>query len=118
MKSVRACAGWGAVLALGTALLAAPSASAQGAYTVGWGLNADFQVSPVPTNAVSNATAIAAGYFHSLALVDGRVWAWGKNTSGQTNVPVAAQSGVAEIAAGNAYSMARKNDGTVVVWGT
>ena len=118
MKSVRACAGWGAVLALGTALFAAPSASAQGAYTVGWGLNADYQVSPVPTNAVSNVTAIAAGYFHSLALVDGRVWAWGKNTSGQTNVPVAAQSGVAEIAAGSAYSMARKNDGTVVVWGT
>jgi len=81
-------------------------------------LNGDYQVSPVPLNAISNATAIAAGYFHSLALVNGRVWAWGKNTSGQTNVPITVRSGVAEIAAGNTFSMARKNDGTVVVWGT
>jgi len=51
--------------------------------------------------------------------------AWGNNRSGQTTIPLAAQSGVTAIAAGglcgfracDAYTVALKNDGTVVAWG-
>ena len=45
------------------------------------------------------------------------VAAWGWNGYGQTNVPVAAQSGVTAIAAGGAHTVALKNDSTVVAWG-
>ncbi len=90
---------------------------AQNAYTLGWGLNADKQASPVPTNVMSNATAIAGGYVHSLALKDGRAWAWGNNTYGQTNVPVAAQSGVSQVAGGASFSLALKTNGSVIAWG-
>jgi len=41
----------------------------------------------VPAN-LSNVVAIAAGKHHALALKsDGKVVAWGSNTSGETNVP-------------------------------
>lgn len=46
-----------------------------------------------------------------------QVIAWGVNTSGQTNVPAAATNVVA-VAAGNAHSMALRDDGTVLVWGS
>jgi len=45
------------------------------------------------------------------------VAAWGNNGYGQTTVPVAAQSGVTAIATGYEYTVALKNDGTVVAWG-
>ena len=48
---------------------------------------------------------------------DGSVVAWGDNDYGQTTVPVAAQSGVTAIAAGDCHTVALKNDGTVVAWG-
>ncbi|TFD86344.1 hypothetical protein E3T51_13345 [Cryobacterium serini] len=54
---------------------------------------------------------------HSVALTSaGTVTAWGNNADGQTDVsndlgPVTA------IAAGFFYSLALKNDGTVVSWG-
>src|SRR5262245_38570230 len=46
------------------------------------------------------------------------VVAWGLNNSGQTTLPVAAQSGVTAIAAGSGHNVALKNDGTVVARGT
>src|SRR5262252_5192418 len=46
-----------------------------------------------------------------------KVVAWGDNQYGQTTVPVAAQSGVTAIAAGDYHTVALKNDGTVVAWG-
>jgi hypothetical protein len=62
--------------------------------------------------------SIAAGAFHSVALkTNGTVLAWGLNDSGQTTVPVAAQSGVMAIATGDNTTVALKNDGSVVVWG-
>ena len=67
---------------------------------------------------MSGASAIAAGYDHSLAVKDGRVWAWGTNDFGQTNVPVAAQSGVTKVSAGSSFSMALKSSGDIVVWGS
>lgn len=86
-------------------------------YPLGWGLNGNLQASPVPTNAMSNVTAIAAGYLHSLALKDGRVWTWGDTANGLTNIPLAAREGVQAIAAGSGYSLALKTNGTVIGWG-
>ncbi|MES2923456.1 MAG: immunoglobulin domain-containing protein [Verrucomicrobiota bacterium] len=47
----------------------------------------------------------------------GTVAAWGRNNSGQTTVPAAAQSGVIAIAAGGEHTVALKNDGSVLSWG-
>ena len=66
---------------------------------------------------VSNATEIAAGGWHSVALKsDGTVVATGNNQDGQTIIP-AGLSGVVSISAGTYNSMALKSDGTVVAWG-
>lgn len=77
------------------------------------------------------ATAIAAGEWHSLALVlkngSSTVWAWGNNSFGQlgdgsnigrTNpVQVLLPQDVAAIAAGDRHSLALAGDGTVYSWG-
>jgi hypothetical protein len=64
-----------------------------------------------------NIVAVAAGGSHQLALRDdGTVFAWGSNTSGQTNVPAGATNVIA-IAAGTSHSLALRADGTVVGWG-
>jgi hypothetical protein len=85
----------------------------------GWGDNDyDYGQTTVPVAAQSGVTAIAAGYFHTVALKnDGSVVAWGRNTWGQTTIPVSAQSGVTAIAAGSAHTVALKNDGSIVAWG-
>ena len=71
--------------------------------------------------------AIAGGRYHSLALKDGTVWAWGFNDSGQlgdgttinrtTPVQVSGLTGVAAIASGYGHSLALKTDGTAWAWG-
>ena len=92
---------------------------------------------------ISNVTEIAIGDLHSLALkTDGTVFGWGNNNHGEaTGIPspnrqrytsgLVIKSGhvlsnVVAIAAGNEYgvfgtfcrySLALKNDGTVVAWG-
>jgi len=117
MKHIHTWVGVYIGIALAGGLLLAESARAQNAHVLGWGLNANFQASPIPTNIMDDASAIAGGSFHSLALKDGRVTAWGDNTSGQTNVPVSAQSGVTQMVAGGQFSMALTTDGVVVPWG-
>jgi len=85
--------------------------------------------SPVQVTGISGVIAIAAGYYHSLALKnDGTVWAWGRNNYGQlgiesdaydSNSPVQV-SGLTQmiaIAGGYEHSLALKNDGTVLAWG-
>ncbi len=99
------------------ALVPIPEAVAQDSYLLGWGWNADRQASPVPTNVLSGIESFSAGRLHSLAVRNGRVWAWGSNLSGETNVPVAAQSDVMAVAAGDGFSLALKTDGSVQAWG-
>jgi len=112
-----------------------------------WGNNAsgqlgnetqDAKTSPIQVttpDGISGFTAIAAGVNHTLALDNlGNVWAWGLNSSGQLgnnslnnqNIPVRVLSsdgvtpfgGVLAIAAGGAFSLALKSDGTVWAWGS
>ena len=55
---------------------------------VAWGANGSGQCD-VPEEIQGSVVAIAAGGYHSLALLaDGRVVAWGENGRGQCNVPV------------------------------
>jgi alpha-tubulin suppressor-like RCC1 family protein len=79
-------------------------------------------------------TTIAAGAYHSLVVAaDGRVWAWGGNSSGQLgdgsqtnrNLPVLVHGPVEPgllnyviaVAAGQSHSLALRADGTVWAWG-
>ena len=89
-----------------------------------------------PTGVLSGKTvvAIAAGYYHSLALCsDGAVAAWGYNSSGQlgnnsttgSTVPVlVSRTGVltgktvVAVSAGGTHSLAPCADGTVAAWGS
>ncbi|HXI69856.1 MAG TPA: S8 family serine peptidase [Verrucomicrobiae bacterium] len=85
------------------------------ANVVVWGANYVGQ-STVPAG-LSNVTAIAGAYSHSLALNNnGLAVAWGDNTVGQVNVP-AGLSNVVAVAGGDYYSMALKNNGIVTAWG-
>jgi alpha-tubulin suppressor-like RCC1 family protein len=81
-----------------------------------WGLGSATNGPPGLTNAV----AVAAGYYHVLALKrDGTVATWGASyycLPSVTNVPPSVTNVVA-IAAGANSSMALRADGTVVVWG-
>lgn len=114
---------------------------------VSWGLNSNGQLginstsqSTVPVSvtvsgvpSTRTVVAVSAGANHSLALgSDGKVVAWGLNTSGQLgdnsttqrNAPVnvntsAVLSGrtVVAISAGGGHSLALCSDGTVAAWG-
>lgn len=79
-------------------------------------------------------TAVAAGAFHSLALVDGKVYTWGYNGNGQlgngtysdtstpkpvvvagsTSTPI---NNIVQIVAGGTFSAALTADGKVYTWG-
>ena len=61
---------------------------------------------------------VAAGNNFALALdADGRVYAWGDNSSGQTTVPAGALSGVTKVTAGHSFAYVLKDDGSVLGWG-
>jgi alpha-tubulin suppressor-like RCC1 family protein len=67
--------------------------------------------------AIGAPLAIAAGWYHTLALKgDGTVAAWGDNSFGQTNI-TSGMSNVVAIAGGGAHNLAVKSDGMVVAWG-
>ncbi|MDD2421040.1 MAG: hypothetical protein PHU78_02660, partial [Heliobacteriaceae bacterium] len=79
---------------------------------------------------LDNVKAIACGRFHGLALkYDGTVWAWGIGNDGNLGngedysdeiypVQVLNLSDVKSIEAGDHFSLALKNDGTVWAWGS
>jgi alpha-tubulin suppressor-like RCC1 family protein len=88
-----------------------------------------FSPSPVPVEGLSEATAIAAGQTHTLALLgDKTVVAWGDDREGQLGngaeepmsvhpVPVTGLTDVASIAAGEQDSAAILESGTLMTWG-
>ncbi|MEO5913684.1 MAG: hypothetical protein ABIS50_05595 [Luteolibacter sp.] len=97
------------------------------------GSNVPVRVSRSGVLAGKTVVAIAAGHSHSLALCsDGKVVAWGLNSSGElgngktvkSGVPVLVKAGgellgktVVGIAAGYSHSLALCSDGTIVAWG-
>jgi alpha-tubulin suppressor-like RCC1 family protein len=94
----------------------------------GGGLSGTGSSLPVQVPGITDATAIAAGFYSAYALsADGTVWAWGYNATGQlgdgtlTNrlspQKVPGLTGVKAIAAGSGSALALKNDGTVWSWG-
>ena len=105
-------AGWGHSLALksdGTAW--AWGFNNQGQLGVGTSGSGSDRYTPVQVTGLSGATAIAAGYLHSLAIKSDRtLWAWGENFNGQlgdgttterhTPVQVTGLTGVTAIAGG------------------
>jgi alpha-tubulin suppressor-like RCC1 family protein/subtilisin family serine protease len=84
------------------------------------------RLTPVLVQNLSDVTALAGGFSHSLALKgDGTVWGFGANFKGQlgdgtllmrpTPVRVGDLSGAKALAAGRFFSLVLKTDGTV--WG-
>ncbi|WP_154017830.1 PKD-like domain-containing protein [Candidatus Protochlamydia phocaeensis] len=108
-----------------------------------WGNNLDGQLgngttaisyTPVQVGGgipLTNAIAISAGGYYSLALIDdGTMQAWGFNSFGQlgngtttsSELPVVVGGGtpfttIKNIAGGESYAMALKSDGSVWAWG-
>jgi alpha-tubulin suppressor-like RCC1 family protein len=128
-----------------TLVLAGP-ARAAGGTAVGWGENSYGQLTGtkgpesavVPIADLSGAAELAAGGYHSLALMaDGTVRAWGFNYEGQLGIgdatgpetcpptytcsakvlTVPGLSNVVAVAAGTYHSLALLADGTVMAWG-
>jgi len=103
-----------------------------------WGGSYLCSSTPVQVNGLTDVTTIAAGYSYTVALrLDGTVWAWGLNSSGQlgaettetctsplgssypcssTPVQVNGIANVTAIAAGDAHTAALKTDSTVWEW--
>ena len=115
----------------GPFLHAAPPAG----YVVEWGYDTAAGKARPATQVLSNATAISVGVFHWLALQSGGTVAgqghnylFGQVLGHQTRdpVPVAGVvtiggrvlSNVVSIAAARGFSLALKDDGTVVSWGS
>ena len=103
-----------------------------------WGLDAqgqlgdglassDDSLSPATVLALTHAQVLAASGNHSVAFtVDGELWVWGANFSGQLGLgdlldrPTPEPTPLTEIRAvapGLAHTLARKADGTTWVWG-
>jgi alpha-tubulin suppressor-like RCC1 family protein len=89
------------------------------------------ELTPVQATGLSNATAIAGGEDHTIALrQDGSVWAWGNNELGQlgdgssgvnnyrsTPVQVTGLANITAIAGGEHHTVALMQDGSLWAWG-
>lgn len=123
--------GWGHSLAL-----------TKSGRVLAWGSNFSYQIGNdsnerdttlVPVTSLQSEVIIriACGSSHSLALSeDGRLYAWGKNGSGQLGIgdlinqsvpvqvlPLANHSSIKEIACGDSHSMVLLEDGSIWAWG-
>jgi alpha-tubulin suppressor-like RCC1 family protein len=100
--------------------------------------NTPIALFPVAVSGIATATSVAAGLYHTVALLaDGTVAAWGNNASGQLGAPsgdqclqwakkfacaknplkVSGLNNVLAIASGSSHVLALKADGTVWAWG-
>ena len=66
---------------------------------------------------LQGVSAIACGTFHTIAIKNGAVLAWGDDTSSQCNIPPSALTNVTAIAGGYIHTIALK-DGAVLAWGS
>ena len=118
-SAVRARGPWVGLLSL---LLVAHAAAAAGMVGPSWGKPSQPAMKPPPP------PRMAAGYQHSLYVaLDGTLWAWGDNTSGQlgdatlsshtTPAQVLGLEHVVTVSAGARHSLAVLEDGTVWAWG-
>src|ERR1051325_7637607 len=116
-----------------TAMLPIVYASQPAGYVIEWGWNTAAGTAAAPKLVASNAIAVSAGPFHSLALTsDGKVFAWGDNFLGETlrdkTIADGLTNGFVSIngqplvnmtfaVAGRGLSLALARDGTVIGWG-
>lgn len=99
-----------------------------------WGTGTDRNTPYAIPSLSSGVTDVAAGYFHSLALKDGQVYAWGEADSGQLGLPgygtgdpslrfvttptlIPGLSNIVDIAASSYNSYALAADGSLWVFG-
>jgi alpha-tubulin suppressor-like RCC1 family protein/polygalacturonase len=89
------------------------------------------ELRPIHVTGLSDITAIAAGWEHSIALSrNGTVFVWGSRSHGQLGdgicktgqpasqpIPVAELKDIIAIAAGGEHSLALRKDGTLFAWG-
>ena len=128
---------WVALLVLLVLAGVVPASASESSGAVAWGLNTDGQLGndttttekeAVPVKVLTEATAIAGGELHSLALLKtGKVMAWGDNVDGQLGngtittekepVEVKGISEAVAIAAGADHSLALLKSGKVMSWG-
>ena len=93
------------------AMVVLPAGVGRAQNVMAWGSNTQGQ-STVPS-AATNVIAVAAGFYHSLALrLDGTLVGWGSIS----NIPAGLTNGVS-IAAGASHNLALLADTTVVAWG-
>src|SRR5665213_2445042 len=87
------------------------------ANVVAWGANYVGQLD-VPAG-LSNVTAIAGAYDHSLAIkTNALIAVWGDNTFGQATVPPSLTNAMTLVVAGGQYyTTALQTNGTVAAWG-
>ena len=93
-------------------------------------LTPDIATEPEPTISLSPTpyNTIAAGVFHSLVIVDGKLWAWGFNTHGELGdgttenrsrpVQVGTDTDWASVVVGMGHTVALKTDGSLWAWGS
>ncbi|MCC7377554.1 MAG: hypothetical protein IT581_23035 [Verrucomicrobiales bacterium] len=100
----------------GSGLTGVPGTLLNARTVVGWG-DGSFGENQAPPN-LGDVTAIAAGYWHSVALKpDSSVVVWGGGEFGGLDMPPGL-SNVVAISASQFHTVALKRDGTVVEWGS
>jgi alpha-tubulin suppressor-like RCC1 family protein len=127
----------GTVMAWGSNRSGQLGNGAKGANGEQWTVNREPSATPVKVTGLTDVIQIEAGGTHTMALrKDGTVWVWGARDDGRLGdnskppndgirsvislapIAVPGLSGITQIAAGLTHSLALRNDGHVVSWGT